>query len=93
MPGIGPERGIGTVAWVREDFVISCIRKNLCGSCNSGDEGKAAGESCQRRIMGELGDLQIVVISGHENFQPVGKLCVYVQGPSPLSAPAAGDLT
>ena len=74
VPGVGPECGIEAVAWVGEkDFVTSYRHKDLCGWCYSGGEGKAAGKSCQRRIMGELGALQILVISGHEDLQTVGK--------------------
>lgn len=80
VPGVGPECGRKVVAWVAEkELVISC--KDLCGWCYSGGEGKAAGKSCQGRIMGGHGDLQIVVISRQEDFQTVGKghaLCVCV---------------
>lgn len=45
--------------------------------------------------MGGRGDLQIVVISGQEDFQTVGKghaLCVLGEGVLLLSAAAAGFL-
>lgn len=61
VPGVGPECGIEAGAWVREkDFVISYRHKDLCGWCYSGGEEEAAGKSCQRRIMGELGALPIL---------------------------------
>lgn len=98
VPGVGPECGRKVVAWVAEkELVISSI--DLCGWCYSRGEGKAAGKSCQGRIMGGRRDLQIVVISGQEDFQTVGKghaLCVWGGGgPSPLCCCSwvSGDLT
>lgn len=90
LPGVGPECGIEAVAWVGEkDFVISYRHKDLCGWCYSGGEGKAAGKSCQRRIMGELGALQILVISGHEDLQTIGKgSSGRMWGPSPSASTA-----
>lgn len=74
VPGVGPECGIEAGGWVREkDFVISCRHKDLCGWCYSGGEEEAAGKSCQRRIMGELEALPILVIPGHVDFLTVGK--------------------
>lgn len=55
--------------------------QDLSGWCCSGSEGKAAGKCCQRRIMGELGVLQILSVPGHKDFQTVGKggcVCVCV---------------
>lgn len=79
VPGVGPECGIEAGAWVREkDFVISYRHKDLCGWYCSGGEGEAVGKSCQRRIMGELGDLLIRVIPEQADFRTVekGPLCV-----------------
>lgn len=64
---------------VREkDFVIGSRHKDLCGWCYSGDEEEAAGKSCQRRIMGELGALPILVIPRLVDFRTVGKGCLCV---------------
>ena len=98
VPGVGPECGIESGAWVREkDFVISYRHKDLCGWCYSGGEGEAVGKSCQRRIMGELGDLLIRVIPEQEDFQTVekGPLCVCVGSFSSfcLCSWGSGDLT
>lgn len=69
VPGVGPECGREAGARVREkDFVTSCRHKDLCGRRSSGGEEEAAGKSCQRRIMGELGALPILVIPGHARF-------------------------
>lgn len=98
VPGVGPECGIEAGAWVREkDFVISDRHKDLCGWCYSGGEEEAAGKSCQRRIMGELGALPILVIPGHGDFRTGGKgsLCVCV-GSFSFFCPCSwgsGDLT